>query len=258
MRCCRVCLLYVFMAGTAVGQSRPASDPQALSYAARSIAAMSGGMNITDMSLTGSVTWNSGADTGTATLTALGTTDSRMDLVLSSGTRTEIRDAQNGMPVGQWINPDNSSGPFAPQNCQTDAVWFFPALGSLAAGTNVVLLNVGQTTWNGTIVQHLQSYIYQPNLPSAITPSGRQLSTMDFYLDATSFLPVAVTFKVHPDSDINRDLLTEVDFSNYQNFASVNFPTHIQRYQQGALMVDVTVTEASVNTGLPSSSFTLN
>ena len=109
-----------------------------MSYAAKSIAALTGGTGINDATLTGSVTW-AGNDTGAATLMALGTGESRMDLALGSGTRTEIRDAQTGIQVGKWINPDSSSGPYAPQNCSTDAVWFFPPLGSLAAGPNVVL-----------------------------------------------------------------------------------------------------------------------
>src|ERR1700674_5064057 len=120
-------------------QNQPVSDPQALAYAAQSIAAITGGNTISDVTLTGTVTWiGGGTDTGTATLRALGSGESRMDLALTGGTWTEIRDAQTGPALGQWIAPNNASGNFAAQNCWTDAVWFFPALGSLASGPNVV------------------------------------------------------------------------------------------------------------------------
>jgi len=142
--------IFLLVPCAAFTQGQPASDPQALAYAAQSIAAMSGSTAISDVTLTGTVTWNGGStDTGTATLRALGTGESRMDLALTSGVRTEIRDARTGVQLGQWLAPNNTSGYFASQNCWTDAVWFFPALGSLAAGPNVVLSYIGQETRNG-------------------------------------------------------------------------------------------------------------
>ena len=241
-----------------LAQSQPASDPLALSYAAQSIAAMTGGTSISDVTLTGSVSWNAGADSGTATLQALGVAESRMDLVLSSGTRSEIRDAQTGSAIGQWINPGNTSGSYASQNCWTDAVWFFPALGSLAVGPNVVLSYIGQETRNGAAVQHIQSYVYDPNWPASVTPSDQQLSTMDFYLDASSLLPTAILFNTHPDSDATTNIPIEIDFSNYQNTGGVTTPQRIQRYLQGTLAVDITVTGVALNTGLTLSNFAIN
>jgi hypothetical protein len=256
LRSAAVCFASVALAYSAAsGQNPPASNPQAVTYAAQSIAAMVGSVSISDVTLTGSVTWN-GPDTGTATLQALGTGESRMDLALTSGTRTEIRDAQTGVPLGKWIAPNNASGSFAYQNCLTDAVWFFPSLGSLAAIPNVVLLYVGEETHNGATVQHLQSYVYQSGQTSS--PSPQQLSTTDFYLDAATFLPQAVTFNTHPDTDPSTNLLVEVDFSNYQTISGVAVPMHIQRYQQGSLMVDIAVSGASFNSGLSLSVFTIN
>jgi hypothetical protein len=253
-----VCLFAVLALSSVFGQNPPTSSPQAVAYAAESIAALTGGITISDVTLTGSVTWN-GSESGTATLLVLGMGESRMDLALAIGTRTEIRDAQTGVPLGQWIAPSNASGLFAPQNCATDAAWFFPALGSLAAGPNVVLSYIGQQTWNGTNVQHIQSYVYnaiQP--PPGPGPSSQQLSTMDFYLDATSLLPVAITFNAHPDNNSGINLPVETDFSNYQTIGGITVPMHIQKYQQGDLMIDVVVSGAAFNTGLQLSIFTVN
>jgi len=251
---CLSCICaFCIVCDTAFAQNPPASNPQALAFAAQSIAALTAGNAISDVTLTGNVVLNAGADSGTATLRALGTGESRIDLVLSVGTRTEIRDAQTGAPQGKWVNPNNASGSFAPQNCQTDAVWFYPALGSLAAGGNVVLSYIGQETRNGRTVQHLRSYVYQS--VQSPPPTPQQLSAMDFYLDAITLLPVATTFNVHPDNNATTNLLTEVDFSNYQLVGRLAVPMHIQRYQQGNLMVDVTVSAAEFNTGLPLSIF---
>ena len=252
-------LLYAFYvlgcSSLLLSQNSPASDPQALSLAAQSVAALAGGTAIGDLTLTGSVTWNE-TETGTATFEALGTRESRMNLVLASGTRTEIRDAQTGTPLGRWFNPNTTSGLFAGQNCWTDAVWFFPALGSLAAGSNVVLSYVGAESRNGSSVQHLRSYVYQPGQFTPPTPS--QLSGMDFYLDAATLLPLAVTFNAHPDNDPNSNLFVEIDFSDYQRFQGIAVPMHIQKYQQGYLMIDVTVSSAFFNSGLSLSTFTID
>jgi hypothetical protein len=249
------CLVVVLASCFAFAQNPPPSDPQAVAFAAQSISAIAGGVSITDVTLSGNVTWN-GSDTGSATLKALGTGESRMDLALTSGTHTEIRDAQTGVSLGQWTNPDNAAGNFADHNCRTDAVWFFPILGSLQAGPNTVLSYMGPENRNGAAVQHIESYVYQAGqFPS---PSPQQLSTMDFYLDATSLLPVAVTFNAHPDNDANTNLPVEVDFSNYEIVNGVGVPMHIQKYQSGTLMVDLLVTGASFNSGPPLSIFAIN
>jgi hypothetical protein len=231
------------------------SDPQALSYAAQAIVALTGGAVINDVTLTGNVTWNGGSESGSATLRAIRTGESRVDLVLSKGTRTEIRDSQTGTPVGRWTNPDGRSGLFAFQSCQTDAAWFFPVFGSLAGGPNVVLSYIGQETRNGEAVQHIRTYVYQPTPPPGI--SIEQLSTMDFYLDADTVLPVAVTFNTYPDNGTKTALPVEVDFSNYQKQSGVFVPMTITRYLQGNLAVALTMSSVEFNTGLPLSIFSV-
>jgi len=230
------------------------SSPQAIAYASQAIAAVSGGVTIADATLQGTVVW--GGSSGTATLQALGAGESRVDFLLGNGTRTEIRDAQTGIPLGQWANPDGSSGRFAYHNCLSDAAWFFPALSSLSAGPNVVLSYVGLEARNGGTVQHLRA-IQQVQGP-VLNTNMQKLTTMDWYLDATTFLPVAVTFNTHPDNNLNSDLLVEVDYSNYQKINGILVPGRIQRYQQGALMLDVTVTGASFNSGLSLTNFSIN
>jgi hypothetical protein len=235
-----------------------ASNPTAVAFAAQSMAALTGGTSVTDVTLTGSVTWTAGSDTetGSATLMAVGTGESRMDLALSTGTRTEIRDAQTGTALGEWILPGGTSGRFASYNCQTDAVWFFPALGSLTTGQNVVLSYIGQETHNGASVQHLQSYLYQPLQSVAV--GSQPTSAMDFYLDATTLLPTTITFNIHADNNAGLSIPVEIDFSNYQVVNGVVIPMHIQKYLQGTLMVDLTISSSVVNTGIALSNFTIN
>ena len=78
---------------------------------------------------------------------------------------------------------------------------------------------------------------------------------MDFYLDATSLLPVAIKFNTHPDDDANTNIPVEVDFSSYQAVNGAQIPFHIQKFSQGTLMLDVTVTSVAVNSGVADSAF---
>jgi outer membrane lipoprotein-sorting protein len=120
----------------------------------------------------------------------------------------------------------------------------------------VVLSYVGQETRNGESVQHIRSYVYQSNPPPGV--STQQLSTMDFYLYAGTLLPVATVFTAYPDTGAGTNINVEIDFSNYQSLSGVLVPLHIQRYSQGNLLVDITVSGAAFNTGLPLSLFKIN
>src|SRR5262252_4829468 len=76
-----------------LAQTPPTSDPQALSFANQSIAALTQGNVISDVTVSGNATWISGSDnqSGTATLYAKGAGESRIDLNLSGGLQSEIR-----------------------------------------------------------------------------------------------------------------------------------------------------------------------
>jgi len=237
----------------------PQSDPQAVAFATQAITALTNGVTVSDVTLTGSVQWTVGSDSenGTVTLLALGSGESRVDLALQSGTRSEIRDSSSGIGLGEWILSDGSSGLFASQNCWTDAAWFFPPLTSLARGPNVVLSYLGLESFYGHNAQHIQSYVYQAS-PGLTVPSPAQLSVVDFYLDSTTMLPLGLMFNAHPDNNAGANVQYEVDFSNYRAMGGITVPTHIQKYIQGSLVIDISINSASLNTGLPLSDFAIN
>jgi hypothetical protein len=240
----------------------PASDPQAVSYASQSMAAMVSGTSVSDIALTGTATWTLGPDTetGTGTLEGKGLSESRMVLTLSDGNRTEVRNGTSGSNLGNWFGPDGSLHEMANQNCWTDTVWFFPALSnslSNLAGANVVLTYIGQETRGSSEVQHIHSYVYAAGQSTTQIAYFQNISAMDFYLDSTTLLPLAVTFNAYPDTDTNTTLAVEIDFSNYMAVNGVQVPFHIQKYFQGNRLADFTVSTATVNSGLPDSLFAI-
>ena len=80
---------------------------------------------------------------------------------------------------------------------------------------------------------------------------------MDLYLDATSLLPAALDFNIQPGNSANPAIPAEIRFSAYQSFSGVQAPTRIQKYLQGSLVLDITVTSAMVNSGVADSVFVL-
>jgi hypothetical protein len=225
------------------------SDPLALALAAQSITALTGGTQVNDVTLTGNATMTIGSNvgSGTATLSAKGRYESRVDLNLDSGKRTEIRNSTSG-PLAEWIGSDGNSHLFAQQNCLTDAVWFYPTFSSLASANdpNQTLSYIGLETLNGSSVQHLHSVW-----------SGQQLTSMDFYLDATTLLPVATNFNAHPDTDSTTNIAVQILFSSFGNQNGVQIPNHIQEIFNGNLLLDFTATTATVNSGLQDSLFAI-
>ncbi len=254
-RCLHFVLLVVVGSTFLFSQNPPpVSDPQAVAFAAQSVAALTRGTAISGVRLTANVTWIAGSEPeeGTGVLLAKGTSESRIDLALSSGgKRTEIRNSLNG-PAGKWVNPDGKSGRYAFHNCLTDAAWFFPALSSLGKSSDrrFVFSYLGEETWNELSAKHLRVYRVQKGFKEA-----QRLSAMDFYLDPASSLPLGVAFKTHPDRDMNAEISTEIRFADYRLVNGIEVPFHIQRLQNGALLMDVTVRGAAFNTGLPDDVF---
>jgi hypothetical protein len=225
------------------------SDSQAIQYAQQAIAALTGGTTVTDVTISGNATRTVGSEvgTGTGTFYAKGLYESRLDLSLSNGSRSEIRNSTN-TPQGEWLDSSGNPYQYSSFNCQTDAVWFFPTFSSLASATdsNQALTYVGLETLNGESVQHLHSVWF-----------GQQLITTDFYLDATSLLPVAGNFNAHPDNDATTNIPVQALFMNYQNVNGVQVPYHIQELLNGTLLLDFTATSAVINSGLSDNLFTI-
>jgi hypothetical protein len=234
----------------------PQSDSQAVALASRSILAMTGSNVIKDVSLTGTLSETEGnSDGGTISLKALGTLESRIELELPSGTRTEIRDASAGYAQGKWTNPDGSTGMFANQNLMTDAVWFFPAFTTLAGDPNATLTYMGLESLDNHSVQHLRSVI--ANTGSSPDPATQQLSTMDFYLDSATLLPYAIIFNQHPDNNLLVNIPIKIVFSNYQLSAGVLVPMHIERFMNGAEILNINLSDVQFNTGLTIADFAI-
>ena len=251
--------LVTVLFGRLLAQTTPVSDPQALSLVAQSVAAMTGKAAITDVTITGNASWIAGSDrrSGSATLMARGTAESRVDLNLSGGTRSEIRNDAAGFPQGATIRADGTLIPSALHNCWINASWFFPALSFLNATSdrNLIFSYIGAENRAGVNVFHLRVFRYLAGQSPTQIALTRRLSAMDIYLDATSLLPRAFLFTRHSEDDALTDIAIAIVFSNYQTVNGVQVPLRVQRLVQNGLAVDLVLTGVTLNSGLPDSLF---
>ncbi|MGH9375611.1 MAG: hypothetical protein ACRD1J_05540 [Terriglobia bacterium] len=265
MRTFAVILFALFACTLAFGQASPSppttsglvQEPAAVALVNQAVASAAGAVPVHDITLEGTATYTSGSDieTGTATLEATSRDESLISINLSDGSREWIRQG----PAGVWIGPDGQAHAMAIHNCWMDAAWFFPALSLEAASGNpaVGLSSAGPGTWQGASVERLQWSTVPPGQPAKVASAIQSLAATEISLDASSLLPVAIDFNLHPDEDAGRNLPVEIRFSDYRIVSGVRMPFHIQKYLQGGLLLDITVTSAAINTGLPDSVFNL-
>jgi len=234
-----------------------ATSPQAAQYLRQALAALDGSTSVSDVTLTGTAQRIAGSDdeTGTATLKAIAGA-SRMDLNLSSGPRSEIRNISGGSPAGSWSGPDGVSHAISFHNLMTEPAWFFPAFPiTHGLSSRYVATYVGHETRDEQAVEHVTIAQTSAVQTPAGAPTMGRLSQMDFFLDSTTFLPAAVTFNIHPDNDAGLDIPIEIRFSDYRAVNGVRVPFHVQKFLNNGLILDLEFHSAVLNSGLSAGAF---
>lgn len=240
--------------------TQPSSSSTALSLSSKAELALTGTTVVTDVTVSGSATWSinsSDIESGTFTALAKGFEESKISLQLDRGLRQEAHSGSSGSALGWWEGSDSVVHETAAHNNLSDAIWFFPALSCLGrASSDQYLSYVGQETRDGITVQHLTCYRWSSQLQKSF-PTIQALTREDIYLDAQTFLPVAITFHTHADNDEAIKIPVEIRFSDYQPTSGMTVPHHIQKYFNRSLLLDLVISSVSVNSGLQDSAFTL-
>lgn len=252
--------LFAFDSSSAAPPQAPTSQSQGVAYLQKALAALAPSTPISDITLSGTARRIAGSDdeSGTVVLKVLAGTGSRLDLTLSSGPRSEIRNTASAPIAGSWSGSDGVAHAMAYHNLLTDPGWC-PAvsIASLLSAKNAVIMYVGPEILNGQSVIHIFT---SQQFPSASGNSGnllRHLTQVDIFLDATTFLPISLAFNIHADSNANLDIPVEIRFSSYQFVSNAQVPFHIQEFINHGLLLDLQFDSANLNSGLSSSVFAL-
>lgn len=248
--------------GFAVAQlaAAPVKYTTAVQLTRTSLNAMSPSIVVNDINLLAQVerTAGSESESGAATLEALISGEASVTYSLSVERHAEIINP-SADPRGAWSGADGVWHRMALHNTWAPAAWFAPALilEEALGDRQLALESLGSTNLNGEPVQHLRSWRVLPSISGSASDIAliQTLSMIDIYLDATSSLPVEFDFNLHPDSNAGTNIPIAIRFSNWQKTSGALLPYHIQRFFNGGLLDDISVSSANVNSGLPSSSF---
>lgn len=244
-------LLFSAQGIAADGQQKSQRLPSGQTWAMQAMAALTGGNQVTSVTESGSVTRTLGNDqeTGNVSLQSTGVMISQMTISTSAGNRSETRSWSSGMPSGQWTGLDGQQHPMSQHNCWTDAVWFFPALSLLSdySDPTLVFNDLGQVQYSGGYAEHIQTYRSIAGLPPEEQQVMQHFSTVDYYLDSQSALPVAMRFFLHGDHGALFDVPVSVVFSQYQSVSGIQVPFQVIQLLNGSPLLQITVTSASPN-----------
>jgi hypothetical protein len=209
---------------------------------------------ISSVQMTGTVNWTYGSDqqTGTVTLQATANGQSRILLQLPSGSRSEV---QNPFSDSQrqctWSGADAVVHSSAVHHCWVDAIWFLPGITmQTGAGALDDVASVVQLSDASKIRIHRERHLV--DVDSAQTGQFvAHLSAVDLDIDSATSLPVMLAFAIHPDNDAGIDMPVEIRYSAYSIFSGVTVPTHIQKFINHALVLDMQITAVQVQLATP-------
>ena len=217
-------------------------------WAQQAMLALTGGTPVGSVTESGSVTLTVGDDqeSGTVSLQSSGLMTSQLTLTTGAGNRSETRSWDNFQPSGTWTGLDGQQHAMATVNCWTDPVWFFPALSLLAgyADPTLVFTDLGQVQYSGGNVEHIQVYRYISTLPDGPLQVVKQFSTVDYYLDSNTALPVAMSFSRHGDRDPNANIPMAAVFSQYQSVGGIQIPFQVTALFNGTPWLQINITNA--------------
>ena len=244
---------------------------QAATIIEQSLATLNGGLPVSDVTMKGAYTVidTDGTQSGTITLVATASGQGQSTVVLPSGSYTETRSLSATSARMIETGPDGVPHAISTQAALSPSpAWFYPALVLASASLpNHLSSYVGQETLNGEAVHHLAVWWLPANNSSAsptLTGFWQQVTEHDIYLDASSLLPVSMTFLLHPydPNDAGKPLMThrgigtdgtvEVRFSDYQQIQGRFVALHIHvtlKTGTRAVTSDIQVSSVTFNTG---------
>jgi hypothetical protein len=211
--------------------------------------AFSQGKSVSSVVLSASAEWIAGSDdeTGTATLTASADGSLSMQLQLPKKSRLETQTSFSSGQSCAWTGADGVDHATPLHNCIGSMAWFLPSIALLGNQQPTAVTTAIAQVENSPFVDVLQQQQPQAGTSASLTTLLTHLSTSHLYLDPVTFLPSALSFNTHPDDNSGVDIPVHVVFTNYQQVNGVMIPYRIQRYVNGSLNLDLTVTQASVN-----------
>jgi hypothetical protein len=207
---------------------------------------------VSSVQMNGSASWHYGSDeqSGSVTLQANANGKSRVELRLNRGTRVETQNAfTDADRTCTWSGFDGVAHSTAAHNCWLSAIWFLPQITMQPGAAAPDVVASSQASADGKILR-----LHHERHPASARGGQTakllaQVSAVDLEVDAATGLAQSLLFNAHPDNDAGTDIPTEIQFSDYRAVQGVTIPFHIQKFVNHALVLDLQISDVTVNFG---------
>jgi len=196
----------------------------------------------------GTITFPDGA-AHPASLYLAGSRSSRLDIEMASG----VRSLRISGLVGKSQDEAGNQGALTPATSSAGVVAFPRIWTDALASTNVSLYD--HKIYSGT-GENLHRITIEHALDTEVNNSlGKKTAVTDLYFDPDSHL---LLFSVDslPFTGMRSPLIRVTTYSNRQSFQGVSVPTTIKQTLNGQLQWTLSLSQITLNTNLPTSTFT--
>lgn len=235
----------------------PARDQQAVSVLTQSLLA-AGGLPaiaaVLDFKATGNATyfWAGQDVTGTTTIKGRGTTQFRIDSILSDGNYTLLVSNESG----EMKDIRGRKTPITFANAVNKGNLIFPLaeIANRLQDATVGVTYVGLVAFNGQQVHQIRTR----RILTSDTGSGQiinTLTTRDFFIDPQTFQVVATLDQGHPTNKAQPDFPHQMLFSDYRAVNGIFVPFSITERISGQTTWTIHLSQISFNNGLEDTDF---
>ena len=230
-------------------QQPPQRDPQAMAVLTQALSVMGSAATVQDAVAQGIITYADGR-TATITLKNKGadrirhevSLDSGLHVMVVSGGRGHVTEGGVTRRLPLWVTGYQRSP-------------HIPALSRMAdfAQPNTKVIYVGSESVGGRPAHHIRL----STLPKDKTPTDveEMISEFHVFIDVQTHLLIkTISFDFSPEIIENRSV-AETLYSDYRSVGGLLVPFHSTRYVAGHKFCDITLTDVSLNVGLPDADF---
>lgn len=227
--------------------AQTASGPLQLLATAQS--AFEGKLTVSAVTLTGNADFAAGStkESGSITLTARADGSSILEFSAGSASRTETQDTFANGQTCSWSNSDGIVHQYAGHNCMIPVAWYLPEPGLFSAQqpANAAFTAVAGGPSSASALRW--SFIPSSGMSADQAALMEHIGSYDLQFDGAIGLPAELLYSVHPDSNAGQDIPVKVLFSDYRTVNGVTVPYRIQRYSNGVLSFDITISSATIS-----------
>jgi hypothetical protein len=251
----------IYLITVALLSTIPSSSQTASTFISQALNVLAPtGIVAQDVQLDGNLEYIAGSqdEKGTVVLLSNEQGMTRTELLLQSESLLETKRTVPAARGGESKAARAATSPIGIDNLLTCPAWFFPEhlLKSLSENGRSAKLVKGDTpTVDGTV--HIRSWLSVGPPGSPHSAHVGRLSSMDYYIDQTSFTLNEVDFSTHPETNASVSLPIRILFSDYRPIDGHLIPFHLKKYVSGTLNADITITSATVNPNMSPSNYTL-